>query len=479
MNWKETALQALKDSLFPIPTELNGIDWKSGLSCKTERLAQHISAFANNKGGGVLVFGVDNDGACHSIDKQEADNIVQQMGNIARNNLAFSIQIEHSILEYQGCSLLFIHIPEQKDKPVYLRGKTLYEAYCRSAGQTTKMSRNQVKALISESQGISFEERIAKEQLTATEVLRLLNHEKYYELSNRSIPKAQSDVINRFVEEKFCKEDNGKWSITNLGAILFANNIEEFEELKNYSVIVRKYTGTNNRNLLHEQVGRYGYAVGFKGLVDFIVKLTSTEQINTLREDIPTYPLIAIREFVANALIHRDFAITGMNTVIEIFSNRLIITNPGPPLHDVNRLIDLPPYSRNEILAQKMMELHICERRGSGIDRAVEAIEKMFLPAPKITKGEQYTKVSLFPQKNVNQMTKAEKIRACYQHACLMYEDNATINNQSIRERFELNKNQSSVASRIITDTLEAGLIKISDTDIKSKKYATYIPYYG
>jgi len=76
-------------------------------------------------------------------------------------------------------------------------------------------------------------------------------------------------------------------------------------------------------------------------------------------------------------------------------------------------------------------------------------------------------------------MTKEEKIRACYQHACLLHESNQTITNQSVRERFEINKNNSSVASRIISDTLEAGFIKLSDADIVSRKYATYVPYYA
>jgi len=177
--------------------------------------------------------------------------------------------------------------------------------------------------------------------------------------------------------------------------------------------------------------------------------------------------------------VHQDFAITGIPLTIEIFSNRLIITNPGAPLNDVNRLIDLPPNSRNEQLAQSMFLLGICERRGSGIDRAVEAIEKMFLPAAKIVKNEHSTKAILFPKKDITDMTKREKMDICYQHACLMYEDNKPINNQSIRDRFNLDKNQSSVASRIIADTLEIGLIKPSDMDITSKKYATYIPFYG
>ncbi|WP_256948348.1 ATP-binding protein [Flavobacterium psychrophilum] len=103
-----------------------------------------------------------------------------------------------------------------------------------------------------------------------------------------------------------------------------------------------------------------------------------------------------------------------MPITIEIFSNRFVITNPGAPLNDLNRLLDMPPRSRNEILAQTMLLLGICERRGSGIDRAIEAIEARKLPAVKFEKSESHTKVILFPPKELKEMSKTEKIRACY-----------------------------------------------------------------
>ncbi len=479
MNWKEKALKILEDSLNPIATELNELDWKSGLSCKTERLAQHICAFSNMKGGGLLVFGVNDDASLFSVTKEESAEIIKTLGNIAKNNLSSSITIEHWTTEYKGHALLFIHIPEQVDKPTYLRGKEIWDSYTRSAGQTVKMSRSQIKSLIADSQGISFEQRIAKENVNTEELLLLLDYTKYFEMLGKDIPNEKTTIARRLEEFGLCNKTEEGWNITNMGAILFAKNISEFEGLKTHSVIVRKYAGSNNRDLLSEQVGRLGYVVGFEGLVDYIMRLTSVEDIGIVRKMIPAYPKIAIREFVANALIHQDFAIEGMQVVIEIYNNRISITNPGAPLHDVNRLLDLPPQSRNEILAQAMFLLGICERRGSGIDRAVEAIESMLLPAAKITKGENHTRVFLFTQKDLSEMTKQEKIDACYQHACLVYEDSRSINNQSVRERFGLDKNQSSVASRIIADTLEAKKIKISDENIISKKYATYIPYYA
>ncbi len=63
------------------------------------------------------------------------------------------------------------------------------------------------------------------------------------------------------------------------------------------------------------------------------------------------YPELSIREFVANALIHQDFSQIGNSVTIEIYSNRLEVTNPGEPLVDTDRFLDTPPKSRNEILA--------------------------------------------------------------------------------------------------------------------------------
>lgn len=479
MDWKERALSLLKDSLEPVPSELNEIDWKGGLSDKTDRLAQHISAFANHLYGGMLVYGVNDDGSLFSLGKEQIDDIVKKLGNIAHNNLSHHIQIEHTVQSYNGENLLFIFIPEEQSKPVHLRGKDIYASYYRSGGQTLKMSPKQVQMLIAKSMGISFEENTALDNLSQEQVLELLDYQSLFRLLDKNIPKSTDTILSKLKEMDFCYEKNDVWTITNLGAILFARSLNRFSSLSGREVVVRKYEGMNNRQLQFEQRGGLGYAVGFEGLIDFIMRNTGNEVIDVARNINPIYPRVAIREFVANALIHQDFAIDGSPITIEIFSNRLVITNPGAPLNNISRLLDLPPRSRNERLAQAMLLLNICERRGSGVDRAIEAVEKMFLPPVKFQSMDDYTRVSLFPQKPVAEMTKSEKIMACYQHACLMWEDNKTINNQSIRERFSLNKNQAPTATRILADTVEAGFIKSSDEEFVSRKYSSYVPFYA
>lgn len=477
-NWKEAALDALHRSIHPVPQELNEIDWKGGLSNKTDRLAQHICAFANLSGGGFLVFGINDDAEFEELDKATIEETMKKLGNIAKNNLAWSIQLEHAVLEYEGHALLFIRIPEQQNKPVYLRGRDIYEAYIRSAGHTVKMSREQVHEMLALSHGLTFEKRVACSAVMEETVLELLDYEKLYELIDKRIPQDKSRIMDQMCEFGMIERKDDRYDILNLGAILFARKLKDFG-LENKEVIVRKYSGTNNLVMELEYKMSIGYAVGFEDMVDTVMRFTSKEKIEVRREAVPTYPRVAVREFAANLMVHQDFGITGMPITIEVFTNRLVMTNPGACLNDVNRLIDLPPHSRNEGMAQLMLQLDMCERRGSGYDRAVAAIEEMLLPAYKVQSGDDYTRVFMFPMKALKDMTKEEKVIACYQHACLLYENNLNLTNQAVRERFGLDKNKSSVASRIIADAVERGLLKVSDEQNTSTKYVSYIPFYG
>ncbi|OYP58515.1 AAA family ATPase [Prevotella sp. P5-92] len=477
-NRKEAALDALHRSIQPVPQELNEIDWKGGLSSKTDRLAQHICAFANLSGGGFLVFGISDDAEFEELDKATIEETTKKLGNIAKNNLAWSIQLEHAVLEYEGHALLFIRIPEQQNKPVYLRGRDIYEAYIRSAGHTVKMSREQVHEMLALSHGLTFEKRVARSAVMDETVLELLDYEKLYELIDKRIPQNKSRIMDQMCEFGMIERKDDRYDILNLGAILFARKLKDFG-LENKEVIVRKYSGTNNLVMELEYKMSVGYAVGFEDIVDTVMRFTSKEKIEVRREAVPTYPRVAVREFAANLMVHQDFGITGMPITIEIFANRLVITNPGYSLNDVNRLIDLPPHSRNEQMAQLMLQLGLCERRGSGVDRAVEAMEKMLLPAYKAENGSDFTRVTLYPKKSVSDLTKEERIEACYQHCCLAYADNETMNNQSVRERFGLNKNQGTIASHIIADTVAKGLIKSSNPDSDSRKFVSYVPFYA
>ena len=480
MEWEKKAIKYLEYSLFPVPTELNEIDWKSDLSSKTDRLARHLCAFSNLPGGGFLVFGVNDDASMFSVTKTQTDVIVKTLGNLAFNNLSQSVQIQHGTIDYNGNSLLFVYIPEQVEKPVYLRGKTIYDSYHRSAGQTVKISPQEVKQMISESQGLLFHEQIALTRASDDDVLRLLDYDCYFQLTQRNFPENKQTILEVLANEDFIVKQGDFWNITNLGALLFARDLTKFKGLEFKTLRIILYTGKSHIEAYPELKFKEGYACGFEHFVQFIMERTSVEVIEKVYREIKeTYPEMAVRELLANALIHQNLWQNGTHTMVEIFSDRMEITNPGTPLVDINRFIDTPPKSRNEKIAILMHLFDLCELRGSGIDRAIEAVERVNLPAPKFIKGDFYTKVIIYPKNTFAQMTKEDRIRACYQHCCLKYMANEKMTNQTFRIRMDIGEKNYPMASKVIKETLKAGLIKEYSVENKSKKFACYIPHWG
>jgi len=480
-DWKERAIEELEKSIFPIPSERNSIDWKSNLSNKSDRLAQHISAFANYSNGGFLIFGVNNDGTLTDIKSAEIEYIISQLGNIARNNLEPSQTIEHTILNFQNKPVLAVYIQEFLEKPVYLRGKTIYESYTRSGGQTVKLTKKEVTYLISKNLNLKFESQCALNDLSNKDVLGKLDFESFFTLFKRNSIKGEAGILNILENEELIVKNNANWNITNLGALLFSKDINDYKNLKRKAIRVIFYEDNTRLNAKKEQVGIRGFAIGFEGLINYVKNLLpENELINeALRVTKKMYPDVALREFIANAIIHQDFDIDGASVMIEIFKNRIEIANPGRPLIDIMRFIDSAPKSRNEILASLMRRIGICEERGSGIDRAINAIEEFQLPAPKFISGEDFTRIIMYSYQTISDMNKEDKIRACYQHCCLKFVNNEAMTNPSLRNRFNISEKNYPMASKIIADTIEVGLIKLSDSNNSSKKYANYIPFWA
>jgi predicted HTH transcriptional regulator len=329
---------------------------------------------------------------------------------------------------------------------------------------------------------VPFELQIAKPNVTSDEVLKLLDYPSYFDLTNQPLPDNREGILEKLSSERMIiRKDGGMYDITNLGGIIFAKDLNSFDRIARKAIRVVVYNNANRVETIREQTGLKGYGVGFEGAMSFINNLLPENEIidNALRKSVRLYPEIAIRELVANAIIHQDFTIRGTGPMIEIFSDRIEVSNPGIPLIDPLRFIDEPPQSRNEALASFLRRINICEERGSGVDKVIFQVEFNQLPAPEFSVTSNHTKATLFAHKDFAEMDKLDRIRACYQHACLRYVSNDFLTNKSLRERFSIAKKNHSMASRIIADTVEKKLIKHHDPDSQSKKNAKYIPFWG
>jgi ATP-dependent DNA helicase RecG len=266
--------------------------------------------------------------------------------------------------------------------------------------------------------------------------------------------------------------------LASVGGVTKANRADEIDQFAQ-TVLVEPWPGKIFGQDTFEPDIR-GYAVGFRGLIEFIDGLVPSNEVieQALRREVKMFPEIAIRELVANALIHQDFAETGGSVMVELYSDRMEISNPGRPFISPDRFID-EYQSRNERLADLMRRLGVCEEKGSGVDKVVESTEVYQLPGPDFRVGARRTTAVLFAHKDIDDMDRNDRIRACYQHCCLRYVMNARMTNQSLRERFKLDESKAATVSQIIAATLEAEKIKLADAAQTSTRYRSYVPFWA
>lgn len=471
--------------LCRMPSEAEWLELKAN-NDDPQEIGQQLSALSNaaalhRKERAFVIWGVDD--TTHDIvgttfEPKRKKVRGQELENWLCTQLKPQVQFWIREVHVDGKRCVLFEIEPAVYCPVAFKG----EEYIR-VGSYTKPLRSHAekeKALWRAFERESFETAIAAHDLTGAEVFEALNMKSYLELSQQQEVDDPEALLERLSEDRLVKRnDNGSYGVTSLGAILFARDMQMFPRLSRKTVRLVFYKGIDRTETESEIEGKRGYASGFSGLIAFLVKkLPQSEELRrSLRIPAPMYPEVALRELIANALIHQDFEITGAGPMVEVFSDRIEITNPGTPLIDIARLLDLPPRSRNERLAHLMRRLRICEERGSGIDKVLKNVELFQLPAPDFQVVGDHTKVILFGPKEFSEMNKGERIRACYQHAGLRWVSNQQMTNESLRKRFGFA--QPASASRIITDTLTAGLIKQYDASNTSKRHARYIPYWA
>jgi predicted HTH transcriptional regulator len=483
-NWLNRALALLRGSLESPRHELNELDWKASLSSDKKRLAEHLSALSNYPGGGFLVYGVDNSGAPAGISDAEVEKVANQLANLGRDAVEPPLALDHALENYGDIRLLFVHVPESPVKPVHLRGKGLEHAFIRSNGTTRQASRQEIGTLMLHSRTPRWEELRASVLLDEDTLLAKLSVEPILAMLERPAPSSRDEMLDWMVAESFItREPAGGGYITNLGAIAAARRLSDFTDISRKAVRVIVYNDTNKANMKLEQEGTKGYAISFQGLLQFVTSQLPQSEIieQALRVKRTVYPETALREIIANALIHQDFSVTGAGPLVEIFDDRIEISNPGGllPSKQLDRLIGTQPESRNEQLARAFRRFRICEEQGSGLLKAGLEVELYGLPPIKFEAGSNHFKVTLLSPRTFAQMTPSERLDACYQHAVLKYLSGGAMTNKSLRERLKMPEKRSSMVSALLQEATDRKLIKPANPENKSRKFAEHVPFWA
>lgn len=477
---------AIIDDLRKLPAEAPWAEFKEN-NPDGQMIGKLISALSNaarvaDQHFAYVVWGVrDGDHAAvgTTFDPGTRRESGQPLDLWLAQRLQPAIDFQFETVDYRGTRLVLLTIPAASTAPVEF-DRT---AFIRIGSATPRLSDHpeRLRGLWAKLQPYAWETGIAAQFLTGDEVLARLDYASYFDLTAQPLPDNRTGIFDKLLADRLVQQDaGGHWNITNLGAVLFAKRLSDFPPaIARKAVRFVAYDGMSRADTVtHRQDGQRGYASGFKGLVEYIDGLLPrNEHIGkAFREDRPLYPSIAIRELVANALIHQDMTVGGAGPLIELFADRMEITNPGEPLVSPDRFLDLPPRSRNEALASLMRRMRLCEEQGTGIDKVIFAVELHQLPPPDFRTEGDAVRAVLFAPRRFAEMTPEERIRACYQHAALKFVSGQRMKNATLCERFGIDPKNASQASVIIGQCQKAGLIRPADP---THPRAGYVPFWA
>lgn len=487
VDWNsQSDLHDLVNRLRALPSENEWVEFKVD-SVDPEEIGEYIACLSNSAAlaeqeTGFLIWGVRNDD--HVIVGTKFRPARKKIGNedLSPWLLRFlSPHVEFSFHEVtiEQMRLVVLRVAAASLHPVTFKS----DAYIRIGSYKKPLNKHpdHQRRLWGVLNEYSFEQGTAIGDLSVEAITQLLDYPAFFALHRLPLPESRSSIIEALENAGLIRHNvESQWQITNAGALLYALDLNDFPRLSRKAPRVVHYEGTSRVQAKKEQAGRRGYAAGFSGLVGFIAdQLPNSEVIHDgLRADELIFPHLVIRELVANALIHQDLTITGAGPLIEIFDDRLEITNPGRPLLDPLRFIDQAPRSRNEFLGAAMRRIGVAEERGSGWDKVAFQIEYHQLPPARVEVTDEQTRVTVFAPKPLASMDKPERVLAVYQHASLNYVSNLPTNNASVRARFGISERNKAHASRIIKEAVDEALVVAYDP-AAGPRALRYVPFWA
>jgi len=482
----QTYWQGLVQELRKLPAETTWLEFKHN-NADPQAIGEYLSALSNaaaldGRANAYLVWGIEN--GSHAVLGTRFAPAKAKQGNEELESWLLRLLSPHLHFRFISLTLeehpiVLLEIPAASGKPTQFAGREWIRVG--SNRKPLKDYPELERELWRRFDKVPFESQIAADNLSGTEALALLDYPAYFDLLALPLPANRDALLARLEEDQLLlRNQAGTWNITNLGAILFAKDLQRFRGLVRKTIRIVVYEGAGRTTTLREQEGRKGYASGFAELMEHIHTLLPRKETigQAFRQEHAVYPALAIRELVANALIHQEFSITGSGPMVELFRDRMEMTNPGTPLVVTERFLDSPPRSRNEQLASCMRRLGICEERGSGVDKVVAQTELHHLPAPIFETPGDFTRAVLFAHKNWKDMDSRDRTRACYQHACLRYVQREPMTNASLRERFGISPENSAMVTRVIKEGMADGLIKPFDIE-QGRRHAKYLPFWA
>ena len=375
--------------------ELEGVEAKAAHTGTPADLFKPLSAFANRAGGGILLFGLDEDAGFKVVGVGNPRKLQEDMSGLAAQ-MEPPLRPSFSVEEIEGGTVVAVGVPEvfYDQKPCYHRPHRLQEgSFIRVGNSTRRMSDYEIFSFISSrTQPMFDEEPILRAMLQDLDRVKL---EEY--LARRKEARPNAPYWNLPFEQilkqlQIVAEVEGVQHPTLAGMLMFGVYPQIFE-LQLFIAYLQYYGTTTTEEAPSGE--RFLDNRKFEGTIkeiidDAVAYVMASMRKGSLirgvtRQDIYEYPEVALREAIVNAVAHRDYSqfVRGSHIQVRMFADRLEVENPGGLYGRVTiDKLQEGQSTRNRLLMHLMEDVHLVENRGSGIDAMLDAMHIANLQPP-------------------------------------------------------------------------------------------------
>ena len=334
---------------------------------KPKSWCKSVSAFANTSGG-ILIFGVADDGTVIGLADAERD--AETISEIIKNRLSpipeFTLEFNTSKDEKK---LIILRICKGEETPYYYSADGVMEAYIRIGNESVPADSTDLKRLVMRGKNTSFDSLVSTYDIGDYSFTKLKERFKIW--TGRSFEE-KSYVSMEMVA------DNGK--LTNAGALL-----ADESPIRWSRVFCTHWNGKTKSGGIVDAFDHAEYSGSLISLLNdaesFIMNNTKTiwKKLPNSRLELPEYVHRSYFEALVNALIHRDYLINGSEVHVDIFDDRMEIYSPGgmpdgTVIQDRN-IQAIPSMRRNPVIADIFARLGYMERSGSGLGKIRSSYE--------------------------------------------------------------------------------------------------------
>ena len=331
-------------------------------------LARDLVAMANTIGGRILL-GVRDDGTVVGV--KDSNNLRARIQDMARNCDPPVI-----VLVEPAAEVMVIHVRESEAKPVQCSEGFFW----RQGAATQKLNREEIRDFFRVEGAVRFDLAPCPRFRYPQDFDRG-KYNAWLRLSGITGKPRTEDVL---VNIEAAERAGGKLLFRNAGVLFFARNVRHFFNQAYITCLLAK--GADKVHILDRKDFDGGVVADIEEALRFIERNTRLAyRIERLqRENIPEYPMKALREAITNAVMHRDWFVEGANVFVEIYTDRIEVVSPGG-LPKGMTLADLGRKSvrRNALIADLLHRIDFIEKAGTGVKRIRDEAREGGYPEPE------------------------------------------------------------------------------------------------